>query len=271
MAQQNAEQSFIQAQQATRSREETLIKLKKLLNLSRIPRRIECFDISIFQGEAPVASNVVFENALPRKQAYRVRSIKTVEGTDDFAMMREAITRRFQRIIDGLDGESDTPQLLVVDGGKGQLGVAVAALEDLGLSYIDVIGLAKSRYLGETKEGRAERSPERVFVPGIKAPIALRPGSSSYRLLTQLRDEAHRVAIGAHRRKRSAKRLSSPLDEIPGIGPKRRKALLKTFGSLRGVFEAEAQQLAAVPGVSIALARSIYEAFHDGEERPDET
>lgn len=266
MAQHNAEQSFIQAQQATRSREETLIKLKKLLNLSRIPRRIECFDISIFQGEAPVASNVVFENALPKKQSYRVRAIKTVEGTDDFAMMREAITRRFQHSSEDSFTQDELPQLLVVDGGKGQLGVAVAVLDDLGLSYIDVIGLAKSRYLGESTEGEVERSAERVFLPGVKSPIALRPGSSSYRLLTQLRDEAHRVAIGAHRRKRSAQRLSSPLDTVVGIGPKRRKALLKTFGSLRGVYEANIEELSKVQGISIELAQSIYEAFRDTAE-----
>ena len=261
MAEQNAEQSFFQAQKATKAREETLVKLKKLLKLSQIPRRIECFDISIFQGEAPVASNVVFEDALPRKQKYRVRIIKTVEGTDDFAMMREAITRRFQNVSE----QAEFPHLLVVDGGKGQLGVAVAVLEDLNLNYIDVIGLAKARYKGEDEDGGSKHSSERVFLPGIKSGIVLRPGTSSFRLLTQVRDEAHRVAINAHRRRRSRQRLSSPLDEVPGIGPKRRKVLLKTFGSLRGVYQASAEDLAMVPGISRQLAQSIYQAFRSDE------
>lgn len=257
MAQQNAEQSFFQAQRATKAREETLVHLKKLLKLTQIPRRIECFDISIFQGEAPMASNVVFENALPRKQKYRVRSIKTVEGTDDFAMMREAITRRFQNIQDA----DELPHLLVVDGGKGQLGVALAVLADLGLNYIDVVGLAKSRFQGESQDGSLTYSSERIFVPGIKSAIALRPGTGSHRLLTQLRDEAHRVAITAHRKKRSRQRLSSPLDEVAGVGPKRRKALLKSFGSLRGVYEASVEELVLVSGISPTVAQAIYKAF----------
>jgi excinuclease ABC subunit C len=257
MAQQNAEQSFFQAQRATKAREETLVHLKKLLKLTQIPRRIECFDISIFQGEAPMASNVVFENALPRKQKYRVQSIKSVEGTDDFAMMREAITRRFQNIQDA----DELPHLLVVDGGKGQLGVALAVLADLGLNYIDVVGLAKSRFQGEGQDGSLTYSSERIFVPGIKSAIALRPGTGSYRLLTQLRDEAHRVAITAHRRKRSRQRLSSPLDEVVGVGPKRRKALLKSFGSLRGIYEATVEELVLVSGISPTVAQAIYKAF----------
>ena len=196
---------------------------------------------------------------MPAKKAkkYRVRKIKTVTGTDDFAMMREAITRRFQYI----DDTDELPHLLVVDGGKGQLGVAQAVLQDLGLDYIDVIGLAKARYQGEGAKGESVHSLERIFLPGIKTPIASNQVACSYRLLTQLRDEAHRVAITAHRRKRSAKRLSSPLDSIPGVGPKRRKLLLKTFGSLRGVYEASASDLASVPGISNELAQKIYQAF----------
>lgn len=257
MAMQNAEHAYFQAQQASRAREEALIQLKRILHLTALPQRIECVDISIFQGEAPVASHVVFEGGQPRKRAYRVRHIKTVEGTDDFAMMREAITRRVKR---GLE-EGDLPQLLVVDGGKGQLAVAVTVLSDLGVDGIDVVGLAKSRYQGEGEEGEAVRTMERVFLPGVKAPIALKPGTAPYRILTQLRDEAHRVAITEHRRLRSRRRLSSPLDEIEGIGPARRKLLLKTFGSLRGVYEASERDLAAVSGISSQLASRIYQAF----------
>ena len=259
MAQENAEHAFFQAQQAARTREEGLMQLKRLLKLSQIPRQMECFDISIFQGEAPIASTVVFEDGLPRKKKYRARHIKTVEGTDDFAMMREAITRRIERgIIEG-----DLPQLLIVDGGKGQLAVALTVLKDLGVDRIDAIGIAKSRYQGEGESGESIRSMERVFLPGIKAPVMLKPGTASYRLLTQIRDEAHRVAINAHRRQRSRQRLSSPLDEVSGIGPARRKLLLKSFGSLRGVYEASERDLAAVPGISSALAHRIYQAFRD--------
>lgn len=263
MAQQNAESAYFQAQQATRAREEALVQVKKTLRLTALPHRMECFDISIFQGEAPVASNVVFEGGLPRKRAYRSHHIKGVEGTDDFAMMREVITKRVQR---GLT-DGDLPQLIVVDGGKGQLAVAVTVLSDLGVDGIDVVGLAKSRYQGEGEEGRALRSMERVFLPGVKSPISLKPGTAPYRLLTQLRDEAHRVAISAHRRLRSRRRLSSPLDEVSGIGPARRKLLLKTFGSLRGVHEASELDLAAVSGISRDLAARIYKAFRgEGEE-----
>ena len=259
MAQQNAEHSFFQAQQAARTREESLIQLKRLLRLSQIPRQMECFDISIFQGEAPIASTVVFEDGLPRKKKYRTRHIKSVEGTDDFAMMREAITRRIQSgLIDG-----DLPQLLVVDGGKGQLSVALAVLKDLGVDRIEAVGIAKSRYQGEGESGESVRSMERVFLPGIKAPIVLKPGTAPYRLLTQIRDEAHRVAITAHRRQRSRQRFSSPLDEVSGVGPARRKLLLKSFGSLRGVYEASERDLAAIPGISNALAQRIYQAFRD--------
>ena len=263
MAQQNAEHAFFQAQQALRSREEALLKLKRLLRLTQLPRRMECFDISTFHGEAPIASTVVFEDGLPRKRKYRTRKIQTVEGTDDFAMMREAITRRLRNALETDHGDEDLPQLLIVDGGKGQLAVAVSVLGDLGIDGIDVIGLAKSRFLGEEEDGQLKRSAERVFLPGVKAPIPLRPGTAPYRLLTQIRDEAHRVAISAHRKRRSRNRLRSPLDEVKGVGPKRRKLLLKTFGSLRGVYEASQRDLAAVPGVSDDLAAKIYQAFRE--------
>ena len=265
LARENAEHAFFQARQAARGREESLVALKRLLRLTQIPRRIECFDISIFQGEAPVASRVVFEEGVARKRKYRAYQITSVEGTDDFAMMREAITRRFTLDPTRPHEIDDLPQLLMVDGGKGQLAVAVAVLSDLGFDGIDVIGLAKSRYQGEGDKGGSRRSMERVFLPNTKAPISLKPGTSSYRLLTQLRDEAHRVAITEHRRRRDKARLSSPLDQIQGIGPARRKLLLKTFGSLQGVYGASARELAAVPGVSAELARRVYDAFRDDQ------
>lgn len=263
MAQTNAEHAYFQGQSATQARLDGLVQLKKLLKLNQLPRRMECFDISIFHGEAPFASTVVFEDGAPRRAAYRVRAIESVIGTDDFAMMREAITRRLERGLRGEGDELELPQLLIVDGGKGQLGVAMAVLQDLGLDGIDVIGLAKSRFLGEGEEGEPRHSAERVFLPGIKSPLMLKPGTAPYRLLTQIRDEAHRVAITAHRKRRSQSRLKSPLDEVPGIGMQRRTRLLKTFGSLQGVLEASVRDLASVPGISEPLAERIFRAFRD--------
>ena len=249
MATQNAEQAFFQAQRAQGARQEALWEVKRLLRLSQLPWRAECFDISLFHGEAPYASQVVFEGGLPRRAAYRVRRVEGVEGTDDFAMLREALTRR---LASGLE-EGDLPQLLVIDGGKGQLAVAVAVCEDLGVSGVDVVSLAKSRL----KE--SGRTDERVFLPGVRDPVALRPGSASFRLLTRLRDEAHDTALRAHRKARSAARLRSPLDELPGVGPARRKALLRVFGDLDGVGRASLVALGLV--VRVGVARVVWEAF----------
>lgn len=249
MAAQNAEQAFFQAQRALGARQEALWEVKRLLRLSQVPWRAECYDISLFHGEAPYASQVVFEGGVPRRADYRVRRIEGVGGTDDFAMLREALTRRLRA---GL-AEGDLPQLLVIDGGKGQLAVAVAACEDLGVRGVDVVSLAKSR----AKEGG--RTDERVFLPGARDPVPLRPGSPSFRLLTQLRDEAHKTALSAHRKARSAARLRSPLDELPGVGPARRKALLRAFGDLDGVARAPLEELAAV--VPAGVARAVWEAL----------
>ena len=265
MAQQNAEHAFFQAQRAVSAREETLMALKRLCHLSQFPRRIECYDVSIFQGEAPVASQVVFEMGLPRKKHYRTRFIREVEGTDDFAMMREALTRRLQRGIQ----EGDLPQLIVLDGGKGQLSVALATLSDLKLESIDVIALAKSRVLkGDAHadaKGGVKRSAERVFLPNVKVPIPLRSGTPVFRLLTQLRNEAHDTALRAHRRRRRKTRLESPIDQLPGIGPVKRKALLRALGSIKGVYEASVETLSQVSGITPNLARIIYDAFHEDE------
>ena len=261
MAQQNAEQSFFQAQKASQQREKTLIALKKVFKLQQIPFHIECFDISLFQGEAPIASQVVFEQALPRKKLYRTYHIKQVQGTDDYAMLREALQRRLTRGI----AQENLPQLLVIDGGKGQLNVAVSVVQDLGLEGIDVISLAKARMIKNTDDAVVKHSHERVFISGVKAAIPLQIGSAIYRLLTQLRDEAHKTAIQAHRKHRIKQRLSSPLDEIAGVGIKRRKLLLSVFKSLEGVYQASVEDLAKVSGISQSLAERIFHALHHDE------
>jgi excinuclease ABC subunit C len=258
MAARNAEQSFIQARRSDAVRNGALVALKKRLRLANLPNRIECYDISLFQGASPVASRVVFEGGVPMRSAYRHYRIREVEGTDDFAMMREVLTRRLKR---GL-AEGDLPDLIVVDGGKGQLGVALAVFEDLGIQGVDLVGLAKSRVLeGETDEGASRRSPERVFVPGAKDPIPLRAHTDELFLMTRLRDEAHRFAITFHRKLRTGRNFESALDAIPGVGPTRKKALLQAFGSLKKLREASEAEIAAVPGIGERLAHELATAL----------
>ncbi len=257
MAEKNAEHAFFQARRAETMRDGALVRLKRTLRLSNLPYAIECYDISIFQGTAPVASQVVFEGGVPKRSAYRHYKIREVEGTDDFAMMREVLMRRLRR---GLE-EENLPDLIVVDGGKGQLGVAEAALGDLNIQGVDVVGLAKSRVVGQDDSGGVARSSERVFLPNVKDPIVLRPHTDELFILTHLRDEAHRFAITFHRKQRSKLRLRSDLDDIAGVGPARRRALLRAFGSLKAMRKASLAELAAVEGIGAALANTVHEAL----------
>jgi excinuclease ABC subunit C len=222
--------------QARRQSQELLRALRDVVDLEVDPQRIECFDISNIQGSDVVASMVVFEGGLPKKADYRKFRIKTVSGApDDFASMREVVGRRYRRL---LEEGKDLPELVLVDGGKGQLGAAVAALEELGLGEQPVISLAKREEL--------------VFVRGKDEPIALPRSSPVLQLVQRVRDEAHRFAIGFHRQVRSRRTISSELDDIPGIGPSRRRKLLSAFGSLRGVRGASEAELAGVVGRATA-------------------
>lgn len=256
MAQKNAEQAFFQARRSDEVRDRALERLKKKLKLSNMPNIIECYDISLFQGTAPVASRVVMEAGVPKRSAYRHYKIRNVEGTDDFAMMREVLLRRLAK---GLQ-DGDLPDLLVVDGGKGQLNVAVAVFQDLGIEGVDVIGLAKSRVQkGEREdEGAPERSSERVFRPNVREPVLLKPHTDEYFLLTRIRDEAHRFAITFHRKLRIGRNFESVIDSVPGVGPGRKKALLKAFGSVKRLKAAPVEDIAEVPGIGPALAREIH-------------
>lgn len=259
MASTNAEHAFFQARREEAVRDGGLVRLKKKLSLLNLPYRIECYDISLFQGAQPVASRVVFEGGVPKRSAYRHYKIREVEGTDDYAMMREVLMRRLKR---GLD-EGDLPDLIVVDGGKGQLNVALAVFEDLRISGVDVVGLAKSRVLagGTGPEGDVLRSAERVFLPEVKDPVVLRSHTDELFLMTHLRDEAHRFAITFHRKLRVGRNFQSALDAIPGVGPARRKALLTHFGSLKRLRKATEAQIAEVDGIGAQLARTIREAL----------
>jgi excinuclease ABC subunit C len=239
-----------------------LAKLERRLGLRALPRRIECFDIAHLQGAATVASMVVFHDGEPARQAYRRFKVKTVTN-DDFAAMYEVLSRRFRRARDGVPGW-EAPDLLVVDGGKGQLGTALAALRDLGFDMVgergfDAIGLAKER---DDAEGEAQ--PDRVYLRGVKDPVKLRPSSTELMVLARIRDEAHRFANTFHRSLRDRRTLRSSLDDVPGVGQKRKVLLLRTFGSVKKIREASADELAAVPGMSKKAAQAVVQFFHGG-------
>jgi excinuclease ABC subunit C len=211
-----------------------------------MPRRIECFDISNIQGTNPVASMVVFEDGKPAKREYRRFTIKTVQGANDFAMMNEVIRRRFRRAAEA-DEEKEgkwtsLPDLVIVDGGKGQLNAALDALDEVGMA-LPIVGLAKEN--------------EELFLPGQPLPVVLPRDAQSLFLVQRVRDEAHRFAVNFHRQRRAKSTLKSSLDEVPGVGPKRRKQLIRHFGSLRAVKEASVEELASVDGISSTLATQI--------------
>lgn len=253
MAQENARQSFIEKRRNTEQKEKTLDHLRRALFLQNAPKRIECFDISNIQGNLAVGSMVVFDEGEPDKNRYRRFRIKTVEGADDFAMMYEVLTRRYRRALE----EKDLPDLLMVDGGKGQLSVAVEVFRELGITEVDLIGLAKMRTERDPFAEEVEHSAERVFLPGRKNPVVLKPNSTALFLLQRVRDEAHRFAITYHRQLRAKERLRSALDAIPGVGPARRKALLRHFGSLKRVRMATIEELTQVPGITSTVAEAV--------------
>ena len=254
MARENARHSFVEKRRGEEHKEKTLEHLRRALHLQNAPKRIECFDISNTQGNLSVGSMVVFDECEPDKNRYRRFRIKTVEGADDFGMMYEVLTRRYQRAL----AEHDLPDLLMVDGGKGQLGVAVTVLQELGITEVDVIGLAKMRTERDPFAEEVAHSSERVFLPGRKNPVILKPNATALFLLQRIRDEAHRFAITYHRNLRAKERLSSPLEAIAGVGPAKRKALLRHFGSLKRVRAAAPEALGQVAGITPALAEKIH-------------
>jgi excinuclease ABC subunit C len=323
VARKNAAQGFQSWQEKDERREEALAALTRSLHLAKEPRWMECYDISTFQGALAVGSGVSMKDGEPDRANYRRYKVKGVAGQDDFAMLHEVITRRLRRAV----AEASFPDLLVIDGGKGQLHAALAAAHDLGVAtkpvpgnegvpFVEMVGLAKSRLLdygtarvvsgrrrraygsrgagarpppyehAGTAPGSAadladaaesaqrgfvpeiERTPERVFLQGRKEPIVLRENSAEMFLLTKLRDEAHRFAITFHRQLRRSRNFQSVLEEIPGIGPGRRKALLRTLGSLRRVKEASLEEIARVEGFGPGAAKAVWDFFHPAEGVP---
>jgi excinuclease ABC subunit C len=204
-----------------------------------------------------VGSVVAFDEGQPDKNGYRRYRIKTVAGQDDFGMMFEVLRRRFTRA--KRDGEY--PDLLVVDGGKGQLNVALAVLREMAIDQVDAVGLAKMRVTRDARAAAIERSDERVFLPGRVNPVVLRRNANALFLLQRLRDEAHRFAITYHRALRGKERLRSVLDGIPGVGAERRRRLLRAFGSVRRMRAATVEELGRVPGIAAGLAATIRAAL----------
>jgi excinuclease ABC subunit C len=223
-------------------------ELHHLLRLRKIPARIEGFDISNIQGNQGVASMVVWEAGEHKKSEYRKFRIRTVEGANDFASMREVVYRHYAGV---KEEERPLPDLILIDGGIGQLGAAMDALRELGLSRIEIVGLAKAK--GEKEE--------RIFLPGRKNPVVLKPSSPATHLLQRVRDEAHRFAIGYHRKLRSRALISSKLDGIPGVGPAKRRDLLRYFGSVEALEAASEADLQRVGGVGPHTAKQIRKAL----------
>ena len=261
-AAQGLEQLKVRMLADSESLDAALGELQEGLNLSVPPRRIECYDISNIQGTNPVGSMVVFEDGKAKPSHYRRFKIKTVEGVDDYSMMREVLTRRFKRLgkaaENGDNGVSPAaeaskdgqtwgivPDLVLIDGGKGHLGAALQVFLELGIDSIALASLAKEN--------------EELFVPQVPEPIVLPRSSQGLFLVQRVRDEAHRFAITYHRQRRSKKSTASMIDLVPGIGPKRRRMLLRRFGSVKAVREATLEEIGAVPGMTVRLARQVKE------------
>jgi excinuclease ABC subunit C len=251
MARTNAEQglSLKAASNATIRRQ--FAALGEALNLEEPPQRLECFDVSHTSGEATVASCVVFNTAGPMKSDYRRFNLSPAAAGDDYGAMGEALRRRYERV---KKGEVPMPDVLFVDGGKGQLAAAMTILDELELDWLTVVAVAK---------GRARRpGAERLFCPGDDRALELAPDSSALLLVQQIRDEAHRFAITGHRQKRAKARTTSRLERIPGLGPKKRRELLRQFGGLQGVIGAGVDDLVQVKGIGRTLAETIYNDLH---------
>jgi excinuclease ABC subunit C len=259
MARENAKQGFAARREAASEGARQVAELQRKLRLRVPPNHIECVDIATFQGGETVGSLVAFVGGVPWKDGYRRYRLRSVVGTDDFASIAEVMERRFR------EGpkRDPLPDLLVIDGGAGQLAAARAALEPLGLGEMPVIGLAKERVERDATAREMARRPERLFLPNRKNPIVLRQNSTALFLLQRARDEAHRFANAYHRKLRDRARLRSPLDDVPGIGPRRRRELLRHFGSLRRLRAATMEELLAVPGISTEMANRIKEALPD--------
>jgi excinuclease ABC subunit C len=251
MAQKNAVLSVKHAASLHANQEARLAALQQALGLPETAQRFECFDVSHTMGEATVASCVVYDHGAMQKSEYRRFNITTPVAGDDYGAMREALGRRYRRLV---TGEGKMPDVLLIDGGKGQLGIACAVMDELGIGDVTLVGVAKGE---ERKAGL-----EALWMPGRDEPVLLGPEHAGLHLIQQIRDEAHRFAITGHRARRGKARTQSPLENIAGVGAKRRQRLLAHFGGMRGLQAASVDELARIEGVSRALAEKIYQELH---------
>jgi excinuclease ABC subunit C len=258
MACENAEQSLLARNELDKDEERLLEAMKEKLDLKKVPRRIEAFDISNLQGGNAVGSMVYFEDGKPNKERYRRFKIKTIEGADDYGMMYEVLLRRYQKGVE----ENDLPDLVLLDGGRGQLKVAQEVFKELKARNVDLISLAKEKPIERPRLPRLRKTEEKVFHPQYKEPFMLGRRSPILHLLDRIRDEAHRFAITYHKKVRSRETIKSELGEIPGIGQIRQKQLLKYFGTVERIKEAEEEELAKAPKMNRKSAQSLYRFYH---------
>lgn len=251
LARTNAQHGLLSRLNSKQSLQKRFSALQEALGSDKLPTRLECFDISHSAGEATVASCVVFDHNGPLKSDYRRFNIENITPGDDYAAMEQALNRRYKRL---KKDEAKLPDILLIDGGKGQLSQAEAVLAELDIKGILLLGIAKgiSRKAGQ----------ETLFFGGTRQELVLDAESPALHLLQQIRDEAHRFAITAHRQRRGKKRTQSFLDEIPGIGPKKRRELIHFFGGQQEIKRASIEDLQKVPGISRNLAESLYDAIH---------
>lgn len=264
MANENSKSHFLKYVSKSEEKLRGLDEIKEKLHLPETPRRIECYDISTFQGAETVASQVVFEEGVPAKEHYRRYKIKTVKGIDDFASMYEVLSRRFKHT------EYDDPQLIVIDGGKGQLSQAIKILSEIGRSDIPVVGLAKARTESDFQKQEVESTEERFFLPGRANPVIFKHNAEALHILTGIRDEAHRFAITYHRKLRESTSLESELDYVVGLGEKRKKVLLTHFNSIDEIKMAVPEEIAQLKGFNRVLAERILLQLNEPDDEDAE-
>jgi excinuclease ABC subunit C len=262
MACENAEKFLLARDELDQDEEKLLAALKEKLHLRKVPRTIEAFDISNLQGGNAVGSMVFFEDGKPNKERYRHFKIKTIEGADDYGMMYEVLLRRYQKAAE----ENDLPDLVLLDGGRGQLNVAQEVLKELEIKGVDLISLAKERTIEKPGYSGLRKTEEKVFHPQFKEPMILGRHSPILHLLDRIRDEAHRFAVAYHKKVRSRETVKSELGEIPGIGPVRQKELLKFFGTVEEIKEATEEELAKAPKMNPTSAENVYRFYHNGKK-----
>lgn len=261
MAEENAKEAIKKRMEAETSKKDILAELQRRIHLSRTPERIEAFDISNIGGKLAVGAMVTFTGGQPDKGSYRLFKIKEIEGPDDYLMMYQVLSRRYKKP-EGAEKPLPMPDMILVDGGKGQLGMAVQVIHELGIQDVEVRALAKERdEMFTGKIIKAQPKGERVYIPNVKDPVFLKEGSKPDLLLRRIRDEVHRFAITYHRKLRAKDAVGSPLDDIAGIGKMKKKALYDKFGDIETMAKAEVAELMIVPGITEKIATDIKEAL----------